>query len=80
MLLVVLHVLQVTTLVKPPGTGQAELFTFRAAWIREQMRKRLGQTEDEAKASSSQLHPDDELYAVPADLQVCSFCLLTEGS
>ena len=34
------------------------------------MRKRLGQTEDDAKASSSQLHPEDELYAVPADLQV----------
>lgn len=41
------------------------------------MQKRLGQTEDEANASSSQLHPDDELYAVPADLQVCSVRLLT---
>lgn len=42
----------------------------REAFIKEQMCKRLGQTEDEATASGSQLHPDDELYAVPADLQV----------
>ncbi len=35
------------------------------------MQKRLGRDADEAAASGSQLHPDDELYAVPSDLQVC---------
>ena len=34
------------------------------------MRKRLGQDADEIAASSSQMHPEDELYAVPSDLQV----------
>lgn len=34
------------------------------------MRKRLGQDADEVAASSSQMHPEDELYAVPSDLQV----------
>ena len=38
----------------------------REAWIREQMAKRLGQALGEAE----QMHPDDELYAVPKDLQV----------
>ena len=38
----------------------------REAWIREQMAKRLGQALGEAE----QMHPDDELYAVPSDLQV----------
>ena len=42
----------------------------REAYIREQMRKRLGQDADEVAASSSQMHPQDELYAVPSDLQV----------
>lgn len=42
----------------------------REAFIREQMRKRLGQDADEAAATSSQMHPEDELYAVPSDLQV----------
>ena len=42
----------------------------REAYIREQMRKRLGQDADELAASSSQMHPEDELYAVPSDLQV----------
>ena len=50
----------------------------REAFIKEQMRKRLGQTEDDAKASSSQLHPEDELYAVPADLQVTVDCKLRQ--
>ncbi len=36
------------------------------------MQKRLGKDAEEAAASGSQLHPDDELYAVPSDLQVCS--------
>lgn len=44
----------------------------REAFIREQMRKRLGQDADELAASSSQMHPEDELYAVPSDLQVCT--------
>lgn len=35
------------------------------------MQKRLGKDAEEAAASGSQLHPDDELYAVPSDLQVC---------
>lgn len=48
-----------------------ELCTAREAFIREQMRKRLGQDADEVAASSSQMHPEDELYAVPSDLQVC---------
>ena len=52
--------------------------TGREAFIKEQMQKRLGKDADEAVASGSQLHPDDELYAVPSDLQVsfwteCSF-------
>ena len=42
----------------------------REAYIREQMRKRLGQDADEVAATSSQMHPEDELYAVPSDLQV----------
>lgn len=49
-----------------------ELCTAREAFIREQMRKRLGQDADEVAASSSQMHPEDELYAVPSDLQVCT--------
>ena len=36
------------------------------------MQKRLGKDAEEAAASGSQLHPEDELYAVPSDLQVCS--------
>lgn len=44
--------------------------TGREAFIKEQMQKRLGKDADEAVASGSQLHPDDELYAVPSDLQV----------
>lgn len=36
------------------------------------MQKRLGKDAEEAAASGTQLHPDDELYAVPSDLQVCS--------
>ena len=47
-------------------------FVGREAFIREQMLKRLGKDADEAAASESQLHPEDELYAVPSDLQVCS--------
>ena len=34
------------------------------------MQKRLGKDADEAAASGSQMHPEDELYAVPSDLQV----------
>ena len=47
-----------------------KLCSGREAYIREQMRKRLGQDADEVAASSSQMHPEDELYAVPSDLQV----------
>lgn len=39
------------------------------AFIREQMQKRLGKDANEAAASGSQMHPEDELYAVPSDLQ-----------
>ena len=39
------------------------------------MLKRLGKDADEAAASESQLHPEDELYAVPSDLQVRSSLL-----
>ena len=45
----------------------------REAWIREQMAKRLGQALGEAE----QMHPDDELYAVPKDLQV-SICSIRQ--
>ena len=40
------------------------------------MQKRLGQDADELAASSSQIHPEDELYAVPSDLQVLTLRIL----
>ncbi|KAL3138001.1 hypothetical protein ABBQ38_005238 [Trebouxia sp. C0009 RCD-2024] len=51
--------------IEEKGAGE----THMEAFIREQMRKRLGQDADEAAATSSQMHPEDELYAVPSDLQ-----------
>lgn len=51
--------------VEEKGAGESHMEAF----IKEQMQKRLGKDAEEAAASSTQLHPDDELYAVPSDLQ-----------